>query len=409
MKLDSFSEILDDVRQGRPIVVVDHTDRENEGDIVVAAEKITAETINFMLQHGKGLVCVSLPGEKLVTLGIPDQVSDNSAPLGTRFTVSIDHHSVGGEGVTAWGRARTIQALIQPDAEKKDFVVPGFVFPLRAVEGGVLRRNGHTEAAVDLARLATLTPAGVICEIMGENGQMLREEALVEYCQHHHLRCTSVQAIADYRLQHDITLRRCASCELTDVPSFFSPDQKLKKLRVIVYVDDTDEKEHLAFVYGEPQDGCLVRIHSECLTGDVFESLRCDCGSQFAHALRGIVEDGAGVLVYLHQEGRGIGLGNKLRAYQLQDQGLNTVQANLQLGFEPDYREYRAGAHILSELGLKSVRLMTNNPQKIESLNRHGIRVVERAILPLECHEGNREYLRAKRDLLGHLVEGLGE
>ncbi len=395
MKFDPLSDILDDVLSGRPIVVVDDKDRENEGDIVVAAEKISAETINFMIQQGKGLICLSLTKERLQTLQIGEQVVQNSSPFQTRFAVSIDHHSVLGRGVTAEGRAKTILEAINPQAVPEDFFTPGYVFPLTAAEGGVLKRAGHTEASLDLARLAGVFPAGVICEIMNEQGEMIRGAELYQYCRTHQLKMTHIDAIREYRLRHDSKLRRVSSCEVRP------------GLRAISFVDDADDKEHIAFVQGEPQDGCLVRVHSECLTGDVFNSLRCDCGDQLHAALLAISNEQQGVVIYLHQEGRGIGLGNKLRAYELQDQGFDTVEANLELGFKADSRDYRAGAQILSDLGLRSVRLMTNNPDKVESLKSFGIEVQQRVELPVSCHSVNEGYLRTKRDRLGHILPHL--
>ncbi len=410
MKLDSLDSVLADVRLGRPVVVVDDGDRENEGDLIIAAERVSDEVVNFMIQHGKGLLCLSLTGERLAELAIREQVIENVTTFGTKFTVSIDHRSVEGFGVTARGRAETIRRAIDRDSVANDFVVPGFVFPLRAIDGGVLKRRGHTEASVDLARLAGLKPAGVICEVMGENGEMIRGEALEEYCRVHQLKITSVEEIINYRLRFDTTLRRMAQAMIPDLSGLklegIAPGA-LPTLRVFVYVDDVDDKEHLAFVCGEPKDNCLVRIHSECLTGDVFGSKRCDCGDQWFRSLARIVSEGAGVLIYLHQEGRGIGLANKLRAYELQDRGLDTVEANVKLGFAPDYRNYRAAAQMLNDLGLRQVQLMTSNPEKIQGLADFGIEVSRRVSIPVECHELNAGYLRTKRDRLGHAVVGL--
>jgi len=412
MKLDPFDEIISDVASGRPIVLIDDKTRENEGDITIAAERITPEIMNFMLQHGKGLVCLSITEERRQALGVPLQVQENSSPFGTNFAVSFDHHSVRDAGITAQGRTTTVLAAIDDASKPSDFVLPGYIFPVCAVSGGVLRRRGQTEGSVDLARIAGLKPAGVICEIMGPGGEMLRGAALEKYCREHQLKITSVEEIVQYRLLHEVSLRRVGEFELT-ADMGFSRNAKLGKLlqsegtslRVLVYMDDVDEKEHLAFVCGSPENDCLVRIHSECLTGDIFSSRRCDCGSQFDQALEMILSEKSGVLVYLHQEGRGIGLANKLRAYELQDDGLDTVEANLHLGFAIDSRSYRAGAQILSDLGLEQVRLLTNNPEKVGSLNAHGIEVSKRIPIRTAEDEFNRSYLTAKKNRLGHIFE----
>jgi len=412
MKLDPIESVIQDVQRGRPVVIIDDKDRENEGDLMVAAELITPESINFMIHDGKGLICVSLTEERLRKLGVPVQVTDNTALLGTNFTVSIDHKSVVGRGVTAESRAKTIQAMVDPDAGPEDFAMPGYVFPLGAVSGGVLKRSGQTEGGVDLSRLAGLRPAAVICEVMGADGVMLNGAKLENYCRTHELKITSVDTIGNYRLAEEVRPRRVVESELTGLRELnfdFSIDvaeemqTSVEPLRVIVYTDDADDTEHIAFVKGTPQNGCLVRIHSECLTGDVFESKRCDCGWQFEQAMAAICREGSGVVVYLHQEGRGIGLGNKLRAYDLQDNGLDTVEANIQLGFAPDLRSYRVGAHILADLGLTKIRLLTNNPAKVASLEDFGIEVTERVGLRIPPDNCNEAYLQAKRERLGHL------
>lgn len=407
MTLDPIESVIDDVRAGRTVVIIDAKDRENEGDLMVAAELITPEAINFMVQEGKGLICLSLTEERLSQLQIPLQVTENTAPLGTNFTVSIDLATVAECGVTAAARAATIRAAVDETKTRRDFVMPGYVFPLSAHRGGVLRRSGQTEGSVDLARLAGLKPAGVICEIMGSDGSMLRGAELAAYCRRFGLRITSVEEIARYRLQHEVSLRPAAEYEIRDFSGLGIPgaaaEEPGEPLRVVVFVDDADGKEQLAFIKGRPANGCLVRIHSECLTGDVFGSERCDCGPQFIEALAAIFREGSGVVVYLHQEGRGIGLGNKLRAYELQDKGRDTVDANLELGFAADLRDYRAGAHILSSLGLSSVRLMTNNPAKVRSLEQFDIVVQERVPLITKTSKYNRLYLDTKRERLGHL------
>lgn len=411
MMLHPFEEVMRDFRLGKFVIIIDDSDREDEGDLTVAAELLTEQGMNFMLQEGKGLVCLSLTEERLKQLGIPLQVAENSAPLGTNFSVSIDHKSVALAGVTARGRVATIRAAVSYTASSGDFNLPGYVFPLSAVGGGVLRRRGQTEASVDLARIAGLTPAAVICEIMDENGDMLRGEALVEYAKKWGIKITSVEAILRYRLKHEVCLRRVSECRFSDITELgilsdinFSVETVKQVVKVFVYVDDVDDKEHLAFVVGEPKDGCLARIHSECLTGDVFESQRCDCGSQLLSALTAIINEGAGVIVYLHQEGRGIGLGNKLRAYELQELGRDTVDANLELGFAADARDYRVGAQILADLGLHNVRLMTNNPDKVQSVERFEMRVLERVPILTEPDKFNLEYIKTKKNRMGHLI-----
>ncbi|MCB0322151.1 MAG: GTP cyclohydrolase II [Bdellovibrionales bacterium] len=417
MKLDPLDEILADIRNGRPIVLVDDVDRENEGDLMVAAEKVTAEALAFMLEHGKGLICISLPQSRLEELEIPLQPLENTSTFGTNFAVSFDYREVLPHGITAAGRAASIRHAADPAARPQDFVLPGFVFPVGAVPGGVLKRRGQTEGSVDLAALAGLQPAGVICEIMGADGRMLRGAELMDYCRKHQLKLTSVEALVQHRLHQEVSIRRVAEVEV-------QPEMKLGHsrivepllqqaaamgqvptigLRIFLYVDDVDGTEHLALVKGTPGPGCLVRIHSECLTGDVFQSARCDCGQQLSDSLSAIVQAGAGVVIYLHQEGRGIGLGNKLRAYELQDQGLDTVDANVHLGFEADERDYRVGAQILHDLGLTSVRLITNNPLKLEALAGFDIEVVERIALPVHIDQHNEAYMQTKRKRMGHL------
>lgn len=411
MKLDSIEDVLADIASGRVVVIVDDQDRENEGDLMFAAEKIDEAGISLMLNEAKGLICLSLEETRMRELSVPLQVTENMSLFGTNFGVSFDHRSVVGMGETAKGRVTTIRAAIDDSSKSDDFVVPGFIFPVCAVPGGVLKRRGQTEGSVDLARLAGLSPAGVICEIMGSDGRMLRDSVLEDYCRERGYRITSIEAIKQYRLHHELALIRLREWTIdefnrqTDFGPAWSRNAEgiTRGFRVIVYADAVDEKEHIVFLLGSPGEGALVRIHSECLTGDVFGSRRCDCGYQFDTALKMIGEAGEGAIVYLSQEGRGIGLANKLKAYELQDSGRDTVDANLELGFEADLRDYRVGAHILADLGLISVRLITNNPKKIESVESFGIRVIERVSIPVVMDDDNREYLTAKRDRLGHL------
>ena len=416
MKLDPFEDVLADLRAGKPVVLIDDVDREDEGDLTIAAESVTPEILAFMMTEGKGLICLSLEESRLEALGIPRQVSDNKSFFGTNFTLSVDHKSVGASGVTASGRSETIARLIADDADSSEFNSPGWVFPLAAKPGGVFQRRGQTEGSVDIARLAGMAPAGVICEIMDEAGEMLRGRALVDYCKKHDLKLTSVEEIRKQRISREVLLRRVAETTIDQLgeSGLFSESnnfpieslrQKLSSpLRVLVYQDDVNDREQLVLVKGQPQEGCLVRIHSECLTGDIFDSARCDCGEQLSQSLAKILEADEGVVVYLQQEGRGIGLGNKIKAYSLQDAGSDTVDANLELGFGADERSYDAAAGILSDLGLCEVRLMTNNPEKVKALEEGGIKVRERVGLVSSVNEHNRSYLETKREKMGHLL-----
>ena len=413
---NSIEEIIEDVCSGKPVVISDDKDRENEGDLMVAAEKVTAQTIAFMMEHGKGLVCVTLSEERLSRLGLSLQVTENQTPFGTNFATSFDHVSVASCGVTASGRAKTIRACVDDDAKAGDFVRPGFVYPLKTVVGGVLRRRGQTEASADLSVIAGLKPAGVICEVMALDGHMIRDEELIAYCRKYNIKMTSVEDIIQYRLKHEKTLRRVAECCIDSKEVISSRFDFLKhisgyqnsvddkSMRVLVYLDDATDEEHLAFVKGDPKDGAIVRVHSECLTGDVFGSQRCDCGYQLLESFRLVFEAGEGVVIYLHQEGRGIGLANKFRAYALQDKGFDTVDANLELGYAADLREYRAASQILSDLNLLKVRLITNNPNKISALEKSGIEILERIGIPTLWNECNSVYLATKRERFGHLL-----
>jgi len=414
LPLDPFEEILEDIRSGKPVVLVDDDDRENEGDLTIAAETVTPEVISFMMNEGRGLICISLEQSKVEAMGLSMQVSNNRSVFGTNFTVSLDHSDVVRSGVTASGRAKTISSLTEDGVSLDQFVCPGWVFPLSARPGGVFERNGQTEGSVDLARLAGLKPAGVICEIMDAEGQMLRGEGLINFCREHNLKITSVEEIEKYRIATERVVRRVAEAEIggfqavglfseSGVFPLDSLGEKLKEpLKVLVYENDLDQREQLVIVKGEPEDGCLVRVHSECLTGDIFDSARCDCGDQLALSLGKLLEEGSGVIVYLQQEGRGIGLANKIRAYALQDQGRDTVEANIELGFDADQRDYRGACAILKDLGLSSVRLMTNNPAKVEALEQGDIKVSEMVGLSARVTPHNSAYIETKIKKMGH-------
>jgi 3,4-dihydroxy 2-butanone 4-phosphate synthase / GTP cyclohydrolase II len=399
MQFDAVEAAIEDIREGRMIIVADDEDRENEGDLVCAAQMITPDMVNFMTRFGRGLICVSLTPERADALGLSPMTEVNSDPQGTAFTVSVDAHRRFGvtTGISAHDRAKTIELLAHPDTEPADLRRPGHIFPLRARPGGVLRRVGQTEAGVDLARLAGLRPVGVICEILNADGSMARRPQLELIALEHGLKFVTVAQIVSYRLAKERLVNRVAEARLPTVYGEF---------RVIGYESPIDDREHVALVMGdvEGEDGTLVRMHSECLTGDVFGSLRCDCGQQLDAAMRQIGEEGRGVIVYLKQEGRGIGLHNKLRAYELQDRGHDTVEANEQLGFKPDLRDYGIGAQILLDLGLSKIRLLTNNPRKIVGLEGYNLEISGQEPLRVLPSEHNRDYLDAKRDKLGHLL-----
>jgi 3,4-dihydroxy 2-butanone 4-phosphate synthase/GTP cyclohydrolase II len=397
----TIDEALEDIRQGKMVVVCDDEDRENEGDLTMAAQFATPEAVNFMATHGRGLICLSLTPQRCDELGLDLMAAKNESPFETPFTVSIEAREGVTTGISAHDRARTIQVAIDPQSSPRDLVQPGHIFPLKSRAGGVLERIGQTEAAVDLARLAGLNPAGVICEVMNDDGTMARVDDLVGYCARHDLRMITVADLIAYRRRHDKLVERVVS---TKLPTGFGD------FEAVGYRELVGGKHHVALVKGEVdgREDVLVRVHSECLTGDVFHSLRCDCGEQLESALAMIEREGNGVLLYLSQEGRGIGLLNKLRAYKLQEGGLDTVEANLQLGLPADLRDYGIGAQILVDLGLSSIRILTNNPKKIRGLEGYGLSVCEQVPIEHISNPHNEAYLRAKRDRMGHTLHHQG-
>jgi 3,4-dihydroxy 2-butanone 4-phosphate synthase/GTP cyclohydrolase II len=398
MTLATIPEAIKDIKDGKFVIIIDDEDRENEGDLVIAAEKVTTESINFMATHGRGLICMPMTGQRLDELRIPMMASNNTSRFGTAFSVSVEAREGTSTGISAADRARTVQVLADPKSRHEDIVMPGHMFPLRARDGGVLVRAGQTEATVDLARMAGLTPAGVCCEIMNEDGTMARFPQLRVFARKHGLKIISVADLIAYRYRHERLVQRVAEARL---PTPFG------EFKVIAYKSSTDPAEHLALVMGDvaKDEPVLVRVHSQCLTGDVFHSLRCDCGEQIEMSMKKIAEEGRGVVLYMRQEGRGIGIHNKIKAYALQDEGMDTVEANISLGFKADHRDYGVGAQILADLGVHSMRLMTNNPKKISGLESYGLKIVEQLPITTQPNPHNRRYLSTKQKKLGHLLK----
>jgi len=399
MKFNTIEEAIEDIKSGKMVILVDDEDRENEGDLTMAAEAVTPEAINFMAKYGRGLVCLSLTPERVEQLQLPMMTTDNTSSFGTAFTISIEAKKGVTTGISAADRATTIKAAINHKSGPEDLARPGHVFPLRAKPGGVLQRAGQTEGSVDLARLAGLTPAGVICEIMNDDGTMSRVPQLMEFAKAHKMKIVTIKDLIAYRVRKESLVRRVAVTKL--------PTSHGGEFTAILYANDIDRLNHMALVKGDikPDDEVMVRVHSECLTGDVFGSQRCDCGEQLHNAMAMIETEGKGVILYMRQEGRGIGLEGKLKAYELQDKGKDTVEANLALGFKADLRDYGVGAQILRDLGIRKIKLLTNNPKKIVGLEGYGLTVASRVPIEMHPHAKNIHYLKVKKSKLGHMLE----
>jgi 3,4-dihydroxy 2-butanone 4-phosphate synthase / GTP cyclohydrolase II len=399
MGVSTIKEAIVDIRSGKMVILVDDEDRENEGDLCMAAEFITPDAINFMAKYGRGLICLSLTEDVADKLNLNPMVSDNRSRFGTAFTVSIEARQGVTTGISAADRATTIRAAVADNATADDLVSPGHIFPIRAKKGGVLVRTGQTEGSVDLARLAGLKPAGVICEVMKDDGTMARMPDLEIFAKQHHIKIVAISDLINYRMQHESLIRRAAEAIL--------PTRYGGTFKLIVYENDVDDMKHVALVKGDitPEDEVLVRVHSECLTGDVFGSERCDCGHQLQTAMDMVEKEGKGIIVYMHQEGRGIGLVNKIKAYELQERGEDTVEANISLGFKADLRDYGIGAQILADLGVHKMKLMTNNPKKIIGLDGYGIAITNRVPIEIMPTESNIKYLKTKKKKMGHLLD----